>query len=445
MYDAISIEKFNKPAVALVHEYFIDDAKAASKEMPGLQVVSEAVPCECTDMGKTEVAISAVMEDIVAALTQPVTPEEKSPKQEVEEVPRIAFKGNLEEVNRFFYKRGWTDGLPIVPPTEEAVKEMLTGTALPAEYVVAKIVPQLGKATVEKIAINAVMVGALPTYMPVLIAGVQAIAEPAGGFSVHQVSTGSWSPFWVINGPVRNDLNINKGYGALSPGNMANAAIGRAMSFIIRNIGGARTGIEDKGQLGNPGKYTMVIAENEEESPWEPLHVEKGLNKEDSAVTVTYPNSFVQIWPYGTDSSGILNGVIYNIPPGTMGRPCLLLTPTHAKWLADEGWTKKEIKTFIAQYARCPAYKHFSKFHAGPPKATTVINDMELMPLVRTPDHIMIVVGGGKGGNLIGLYIGIGYEDLEFVTKKVELPANWSNVVEKYKNIVPLAGVRREV
>jgi len=207
--------------------------------------------------------------------------QEFSKLKEGEKLPRIVFKGSLGEVNRFFYKRGWADGLPIIPPTEEAVKEMLTGTDLPSDHIIGTIIPRSGKATVEKIAINAVMAGALPTYMPLLIAGVQAIMDPRSRYSTWGVSTGSWSPFWIVNGPIRNDLNINSSSGALSPGDIANAAIGRAMGLIIKNIGGVRKGIEDMGVLGNPGKYSMVIAENEEDSPWEPLHVEQGFNKED--------------------------------------------------------------------------------------------------------------------------------------------------------------------
>jgi len=164
VYEGVSIEEMNTPAVALCNKDFLTDARSAasSKGMPGLRVVSETVPCECNVMEQIEAGVSASMDDIVAALTKPLTEEEKFPKQkEVEELPRIVFKGSLEEVNRFFYRRGWTDGLPIIPPTEEAVAEMLKGTDLPPDHIVDKIIPRLGKATVEKIAINAVMAGAL--------------------------------------------------------------------------------------------------------------------------------------------------------------------------------------------------------------------------------------------------------------------------------------------
>ena len=202
-------------------------------------------------------------------MTTPLTEEEKNPKQkEPEKYSRIAFKGSLEEVNRFFYKRGWSDGLPIIPPTEEAVAQMLTGTDLKPDHVVVKIIPRLGKATVEKIAVNAVMAGALPTYMPVLIAAVEAAYGPKSKKGPWQLgSTLSPAPFWIINGPIRNDLHVNFSSGILNPGDIANAAIGRAMGLIVKNIGGIRKGIEDMAVIGNPIKYTTVLAENEEESP----------------------------------------------------------------------------------------------------------------------------------------------------------------------------------
>ena len=139
------------------------------------------------------------------------------------------------------------------------------------------------------------MAGALPTHMPVLIAVVQSLALeeiPKTRFDVFQVSTGSWAPFVMINGPIRKDLKLNTSTGALSPGNIASAAIGRAVGMIVRNIGAARPGIEDMGVMGNPAKYSLVLGEAEEESPWEPMHVEHGFKKEDSTITLTFPQSY---------------------------------------------------------------------------------------------------------------------------------------------------------
>ena len=178
MYDAIFIEGMNTPTVTLAFEHFLNDAKSAasSKGMPVVRVIPETIVSESTVVEDIEAAITAVADDMVAALTRPLTAEEKAPKpRELENPPRIIFKGDLEEVNRFFYQRGWTDGLPVIPPTEEAVAEMLTGTDLPADHLVAELEPRLGKATVERIAVNAVMAGCMPTAMPLLIAGVECL------------------------------------------------------------------------------------------------------------------------------------------------------------------------------------------------------------------------------------------------------------------------------
>jgi hypothetical protein len=444
VYFTIHIEEHGKPAVVMVNRGFAADARSAAsgKGMPGLRILPEDVPSECTEMSKIEAGVSRAMDDIVASLTRPLTNEEKSPKSKAKALPRIVFQGNLGEVNRFIYKRGWGDGLPIVPPTEEAVKEILTGTDLPADHVVGKLIPRLGKATVEKIAINAVMAGALPTHMPVLITAIEALLDPRANFGGFGVSTGSWSPFWIINGPIRNDLRVECGAGALSPGNIANAAIGRAVGLIIKNIGGVRRGIEDMGVLGNPCKYSMVIAENEEESPWEPLHVEQGLHKEDSAVTVFFPNSYVQAEPLGTDAKGIMEGLIYNFSPGRGGLTTIIMPPQHAKVLADKGWTKKEIAANISDYARAPArLNHFYRLitvGSGWPGEHQVPPDPnEQMRIILDPDWIRIIVAGGPG-NLNGRAIGAPTRlGRTFVTKTVKLPANWDTLVKRYGDLTP--------
>jgi len=284
------------------------------------------------------------MENIIAALTRPLSAEEKSPKPQLTKLPRIAFTGSYEEVNRLFYKKGWTDGLPIAPPTESAVAAMMTGTDLPADHVVAKLIPRLGKATIEKIAINAVMAGALPTHMPILLAAVQAMMDPQSRFDTFGVSTGSWAPCLIVNGPIRNEIHINGSSGAMSPGDIANAAIGRAIGLIAKNIGGSRKGVEDMGVFGNPGKYTLVLGEYEEESPWEPLHVERGFKKDDSTVTLFLPNTYIQTIPRDTNEKGFVE-TYASLNPGSMS--ILLVVPSHAKVLAAEGWTKKRSRNMF--------------------------------------------------------------------------------------------------
>jgi len=440
VYDAIYIEGKGKPAATYVFEHFYNDAMSAasSKGMPVVRVVPETIVSESTVMAEIEASIKAVFDNVVGVLTKPLTADEKSPRRrEPENPPRIVFKGSLEEVNQFFYQRGWTDGLPIIPPTEAAVAEMLTGTDLPADHLVEKLEPRLGKATVERIAINAVMAGCLPTYMPLLIAGTQALmANPACGMMA--ASTGSFSPFWLINGPASRDANFRSTYGATSPGDIANASFGRAMGLITKNIRGIRKQIEDMGVLGNPGKYSWVAAENEENSPWEPLHVERGFKKEDSTVTLMFPQCFQQMMPFGTDDKGLLATVVGSITPARMGMCAVLLTPTNAKSLSSRGWSKQQVKDYVVKNAIVPddyytrlglsADKDFDRGNwTGPGRSPQMFR-----PSPRDPDPVQVFVFGGFGS-----WTGIAQGGPAPVTKKVELPAKWAQLVKKYKNIVP--------
>ena len=415
----------------LANPGFVRDAQSAAsnKGMPVIRILPLNVACESTVQEDIEAGTAKAMLGILESLTNPLTDHEKSPKWSGEKSPRIAFKGNYEDVNRFFYRSGWTDGLPIVPPTEEAVKEMMTGTDLPADHVVAKVIPREGKATIEKIAINAVMAGALPTHMPVLIAAVEALEDQKTRFDTFEVSTGSWAPFFAINGPIRNQIHINYSSGALSPGDIANAAIGRAVGLIVKNIGGARKGIEDMGVIGNPAKYTLVIGENEEDSPWEPLHVERGFHKEDNTLTVFFPNSYIQAVPQGTNAEGIANSMLAMNP---WGMSCVIVIPSHAKILADAGWTKKKLKEFLMKVAESPM-DSFWKNEEEEKEGKDILSQP---PVAVDPDSLLILVAGGPGA-WTGLLRSVGGIKNDFVTKKIRLPRNWDELVKKHKDIVP--------
>lgn len=408
----------------LVNPGFVRDAHSAasSKGVPGVRIQPLNVACESTVASEIEAGTAEALPGIASALTTPLTDNEKSPQIPALEPPRIAFKGNYEEVNRFFYQNGWGDGLPIVPPTEEAVAEMLTGTDLPPDHVVAKVIPRKGKATVEKIAINAVMAGALPTHMPVLIAAVKALSDPKTRFDTFEVSTGSWAPFFVINGPIRHDIHVNAGSGALSPGDIANAAIGRAVGLIVKNIGGARKAIEDMGVIGNPAKYTLVLGESEEDSPWEPLHVERGYNKEDNTLTVFFPNSYVQSVPRQTSAEGIAKSLA-NLNPWSMSS--LIVIPAHAWVLSEAGWTKEKLKQYVMENTVNPftSNNDNSDILSRPPSVDT--------------GSLQIVVAGGPGA-WMGMLRSVGGIENDFVTTKIELPHNWDQLVEKYKDVVPV-------
>ena len=433
MYDAIFAEELGKPTVVLANKDFHTDAKsAASGKGTPIRTIAEAVPPECTVMEEIRTGVTSALDEIIASLTRPLIEDEISPKpKKIEKQERIVFKGDLGEINRFFYRRGWSDGFPIIPPTEDAVAEMLTGTDLPPDHLAAKIIRRMGKATIEKIAVNAVMAGALPTYLPVLLACIEALLEPAIMFGTTEVSTASWMPFWIINGPIRHDLHVNHGSGVFSPGDMANAVIGRAMGLIIKNIGGARKGVEDMGTYGNPGKYTIVSGENEEESPWEPLHVEHGFNKEDNCVTLSFPTAVTQAMTFGSDGDSIMRSIIAQAD-GT--QLTVMMNVQHARALAEGKWTKKEIAEYIYEYARKPAINTQEYWGQWMPfRKRQPLNPDYPVAIYRSPDRIRVLVAGGAGALFTKLITG----GTGWVTKKIRLPSHWEKLAAKYRDIVP--------
>lgn len=194
--------------------------------------------------------------------------------------------GDGEDVEEAMFARGWSDGLPLVPPTEERVLRMLDGTSRDPQEVVGLVPPALAPATVEKIAVNAVMAGCKPEYLPVVLAAVEAVLDE--GFAMHGVlaTTMFVGPVVIVNGPVRRHIGMNAKGNALGQGNRANLSIGRALQLVIRNIGEGRPQEVDRATLGNPGKLSYCFAEDEEGSSWEPLSVERGVKPGISAVTV---------------------------------------------------------------------------------------------------------------------------------------------------------------
>jgi hypothetical protein len=400
--------------VLLANQGFLNDVHSAAsgKGMPGVRALGTTILCESTDAENIRNGIDEVLDDIIGALTNPLTEEEKSPKVKTETEPKIAFKGTYDQVNQFFYRKGWGDGLPITPPSQARVDEMMKGTDLPPDHVVTKLIPRMGKATVEKIAINAVMAGALPTHMPVLIAAVDALSDPKTRFDTFEVSTGSWAPLLIINGPIRNDIHVNCSSGMMSPGNIANAAIGRALGLIVKNIGGARKGIEDMGTLGDALKYTLVIGENEENSPWEPLHVEFGYKKDSSTVTVMFPNRYTQTIPAQTTAEGIAT-TLAGMNPGALST--LIVIPDHANRFFSEGWTKQKVKDFIKENSRRRDSRRFGQ--------------------LKDEDFAIVVAGGP--GVWMGLLSSAGGFGNYFVTREIKLPENWESLKAKYGTMVP--------
>ncbi|MCZ6873315.1 MAG: hypothetical protein O7G88_07245, partial [bacterium] len=194
--------------------------------------------------------------------------------------------GSCSDINDYFEKQGWTDGLPIIPPTADLVREMEAAVALPGDHVLGVMPPLNGTVTIEKVAINSVMAGCKTAYMPVVLAAVKAILQPQFNVGSISTTTGGAAPVVIVSGSIAASLNIHSGTAVFGSGHRANATIGRALRLTMRNLGGATVATMEKSTQAWPGKYTMCFAENDARNPWEPLHVELGYGAEASTVTV---------------------------------------------------------------------------------------------------------------------------------------------------------------
>jgi hypothetical protein len=252
------------------------------------------------------------------------------------------------------YEQGWTDGLPIVPPSPELVQRFVDASGRDAQACIAVLPPRQGRATVEVIAVNAVMAGCRPEYMPVIIAAIDAMMDSSFPLELIQVTTNPMTPLLVLNGPIRDQLDINYGAGCLGPGWRANATIGRAIRLILLNIGGALPGIYSKSSFASPLRYTYVFGENEEENPWSPFHVDRGFSATDSTVTVFRATNYVNIsGGEGVGPEEILRHIATAMPPMYLGGEgaMLLLGVNHAHSLHEAGLTKQEIQQKLWEYA----------------------------------------------------------------------------------------------
>ncbi len=258
---------------------------------------------------------------------------------------------SLEDEAEAFFERGWTDGLPIVPPTEARVLAMLEGTTREPDEVVAIVPPDLAPCTVEKVAINAVMAGCKPEYLPVVLAAVEAACTDE--FNVHGLlaTTMSVGPVLVVNGPIRERIGMNSGKNVFGQGNRANSTIGRALQLVIRNVGGGRPGEVDRATLGNPGKVGFCFAEDEEGSPWTPLSTDMGLEAGTDSVTLfpgEGPRTIVD--QIARDPESLCQ--MFAVALRTMYTPKMVLafdaivvvSPEHSRIFREAGWSKDDFK-----------------------------------------------------------------------------------------------------
>ena len=320
---------------------------------------------------------------------------------------RFAAPDDLEAINRLYRERRWSDGLPVVPPTVERVERMLRHTRRSREEVVARVAPGFGAATVERIAINAVLAGCDPEALPALIAATEAVVEPQFNLQGIQATTNPVAVWVIVNGPAAQRLGVNATFNCLGQGAWANATIGRALRLVLQNIGGALPGEMDRATQGQPGKFTFCCAENEAANPWEPLHVERGYGRGASTVTVVGAEGTMNMNTHTKDAGELLRAFAETMmhPPSNDychgGEPWLALGPEHAEILSRAGLSKAEVKRRLWEGSKMPAGRMTGKdlLRVQDSRGAELgkIGPDTLLPVSHRPEDIHIIVAGGPG------------------------------------------------
>ncbi len=309
----------------------------------------------------------------------------------------------LEEM----FERGWTDGLPVIPPTSERVEAMLGGRD--RDELLGEMAPAMAAVTLERVAACAVLAGCRPEYFPVVVAAVQASLEPAFNVGGQAVTTQPVGQVVVVNGPVRDAIGLNGGVGALGPGWRANMTIGRALRLVVSLTGGGFPGRLDRSALANPGKVGLCFAEDEEVSPWEPLHVERGFPAERSVVTVFGADAPLSISDHRSTSPEELVRVLGEAAGATWspnwwplgGTSLFVLCPEHARSFAEWGWSKQQVREAMFEVVRRPAGA--LRWGEATPLVLAAPDD-QLVGKWSSPEDIVIVVAGGEAGRFSAVF-----------------------------------------
>ena len=472
------------PGVTLITEFYRGQTERHQRYY-GVPFRFYAVPCEkWFDVNETEEFYKMAedsVDDIIHALTDPLTEEEKHPKKFEYDISDLEFEGEdyteaYDKFQDYFMEHQFTDGLSVTPPTQEAVDKMLTGTSRkPDEVLPGDMKPTRGTVTIEKIAINAVMAGAKPEYLPVIITAVEMLCDP--DFDVfHAVATASSPQLMIaVTGPIAKEIGMNCEQGYMGPGTRANSTIGRAVSLCVINLGWLDFAI-DAGMTGNPSRYcNLTFCENDDVNPWEPFQVTMGFDKEDSTVTVeevmhvdgywwrdicNMPSG--SVWTYGlqNDLNRIaeraqgpmleknpnyknINFINYYDKWGRIGANdwighrsyILIIYPGQARQLAAAGYTKADVVKYIANYRRKP-WEELSKdlqesmIELAKTGKVPYLTPDDCKPGGSVPlynaDKLAIFVSGPLAGQTLGFYCMASYKSFRkdapsvpYYTKKI--------------------------
>ena len=385
--------------------------QAKTLGMPAMPTVVLPHPLGGTPLDTVLAKVDNAFDEIVAKLTTPLPATAEQAATKSGERVELTCEDEWGDLQRAMMARGWGDGLPLVPPTEPRVAAMLAGAGLPAGQVVAAVAPRMGVATVELIAVNAVMAGCRPQHMPLLIAAVQAMAEPQFNLYGCQATTHCVAPLLIVNGRLAKTFNIHAGSGCFGPGPWDNGVVGRAIRLILINIGGAVPVEIDKATMGHPGKFSFCIAENEAASPWPSFAAQRGFDKAVSTVTVVGGEAPHNI----NDHEAVTAGGLLTTICGAMAEsgqntvyyhaePLLILGPEHAATLAHDGLTKEDVQRAVHEDARIPI-THFGREiverrlsrRMGHRYKNRHLAPDTLINVAQRWEDVMVIVAGGAG------------------------------------------------
>jgi hypothetical protein len=326
-----------------------------------------------------------------------------------------------------YYDAGWTDGLPVVPPNDAAIEEMLAGGGLRGDEVIGTIPGRNTVVVADKVAINAVMAGCRPEYLPVVLAALKGLCHPDFAYHGPASSTGGSAITLVVNGQVARRLQINSGNNAFGPGHRANGTIGRAVRLTMMNVMNTRPGLLDRATLGHPGKYTFCFAEHEEDHPWEPLHASRGLRADDSAVTVYASNSLYQVYnQLAATPETLLVGfadALSNLgQPNVKGfnQALVVFAGEHTEILRASRWSRQQVQQFLVERARrrVADFKRAARL----PGPLQPADETTWRYLFERPEDILIVCAGGRAGSWSACLPGWGNKWTRAVTVRIEVP-----------------------
>ena len=328
------------------------------------------------------------------------------------DAPEVVLEGDPDTWAEQLYALGWDDGLPIVPPTSAKVDEFCRVLRFEPSQVVFRMPPSGRRATASALAANAIMAGAKPEYFPVIVTALVACAQREFNLNALQCSTHMVAPLVIVNGPIRTSLGVNSGAGVFGPGPRSNATIGRAVRLAMLNIGGARPGEMDRSTLGNPAKLSYCIAEYEEASPWEPLHMSRGFEPSDDVVTVFQAEAPHSVTNHVSSepreillSIASVMATLGNNNSWLMGKMLVVVGPEHAASLGEAGWSRMDVQRFLYQEARLsmdvrqfgrPVSERFHNRHW--PAWFDRRSTDERWPMVAGPEDILVMVAGGREG-----------------------------------------------